>query len=242
MTTPQSGQTSLDLQHQQARPVSFSAPRLSYVEQPAPLSRSIPPVNHAEIIPGFQVSFEEADRLLDLYRTDYCTSFPFVTILPDMAAYDLFADRPFLFRTIIQVVAPQDAAVQQEVKLWFRKYIADHMIIQQEKSLELLQAILVFVAWYVWHLPRPSHRHADSGAYLVARGDFTLHLESNTTNLLQLAIALVIELGLSKPPRSSVPRSQPLVDTAPSARGIGMKPNSLEEMRALLGCFYLSSV
>lgn len=45
------------------------------------------------------------------------------------------------------VTAPQSATTQKRAALWFREYIAEHMVVNQEKSLELLQAILVSIAW-----------------------------------------------------------------------------------------------
>jgi hypothetical protein len=112
---------------------------------------STPPVNALEtvqIIPNFEVTLDEADRLLDLYRTAYSPQFPFVPIPLTMNAFELNDQRPFLFRTIIQAVAPQNAAVQRDVARWFREYIGVHMVVNQERRLELLQAIVVFLAWY----------------------------------------------------------------------------------------------
>lgn len=37
--------------------------------------------------------------------------------------------------------------MQKKAAIWFREYIAEHMVVKQEKSLELLQAVLVCIAW-----------------------------------------------------------------------------------------------
>lgn len=144
MTRTAHSEPTLGYQSPQARlgPPSSSS---QYREQP--VSQLALPIDHVDIIPGFQIAFDEADRLLHLYRTQFCPSFPFVPIPCSLAAYDLFTDRPFLFRTIMQTVVPHSSAVQQQIKRWFSEYIATHIIVQQEKNLELLQAILVHVGW-----------------------------------------------------------------------------------------------
>ncbi|KAK3688243.1 hypothetical protein B0T22DRAFT_148598 [Podospora appendiculata] len=178
------------------------------------------PFDHADVVPGLCVSFTEAERLLDLYRTDYSPHFPFVPIHPSTGALELFHKHPFLFRTIIQIVAPQNAAVQRDVAQWFRAYIAEHVVVNLEKRLELLQAIVLFIAW----------------------GDVHFYVESPATTLLQLAVGLVTDLGLSKPPK--IPGHVPshVVDEARRIMGLRSRiPHSLEDMRAFLGCFYINS-
>lgn len=121
-----------------------------------PTNSYIPPTAYIDITPqpyGYlRITMGEADRLLKLYQTDYHPRFPFVPIPRNTTAQDLFQRQPFLFRTIIQIVAPQSAALQRSFTIWFREYIATHIIVKQEKRLDLLQAILLFIAWLV-HFP-----------------------------------------------------------------------------------------
>lgn len=108
-----------------------------------------------EVVPGFKISVEQGDELLSLYRNEYSDQFPFVPIPNDLRAIDLLEQRPFLFRTIIQVTCPQTPALQRSLSRWFRIYIAEHVVVDQEKSVELLQAILLFIAWCVDVVPSP---------------------------------------------------------------------------------------
>jgi hypothetical protein len=64
------------------------------------------------------------------------------------------------------------------------------------------------------------------------------------TVLLQLAVALVIELGLDKPPRNLPERQKNLLDASASALAIPPDPlyRTSDEIRAFAGCFYLDSV
>jgi hypothetical protein len=111
-------------------------------------SRPSPPGNEAvEIIPGFRMTFYEADRALNIYRSLYAPYFPFVTIPVMATAYDLYEKKPVLFRTIVSVAAPQAPNTQSDFKEWFRRCIAEHVVVNNERRLELLQALLVHVAW-----------------------------------------------------------------------------------------------
>ena len=111
--------------------------------------RPSPPGNESvvEIIPGFRMTFYEADRALNIYRSLYAPYFPFVTVPVMATAYDLCEKTPFLFRTIVSVAAPQAPNTQSDFKEWFRRYIAEHVVVNNERRLEILQALLVHMAW-----------------------------------------------------------------------------------------------
>lgn len=100
-----------------------------------------------EIVKGFRVSFYEADRALNLFRSIYSPYFPFVVIPVMTSSFDLLHKSPFLFRTIVAVTTPQSPAIQAEFRLWFREYVAQHVVVNNERRLELLQAILIYLAW-----------------------------------------------------------------------------------------------
>lgn len=72
----------------------------------------------------------------------------------------------------------------------------------------------------------------------------TYYFEPQATNILQLAVGQVIELGLHKAPALRNKVQCCLVDEA-TAILKGIKANathSLEEIRAMLGCFYIASM
>jgi len=52
-----------------------------------------------------------------------------------------------LFWTILAVVSPLCDKVQMEFKAWFRRYLAEHLVVRQEKSIDILQAMLIYLAW-----------------------------------------------------------------------------------------------
>lgn len=80
----------------------------------------------------------------------------------------------------------------------------------------------------------------------VNRFQYLFYSIRQITNLLQLAVALVVDLGLNK--GKSKPniqcRFQKVADAMGDVSGLGSSGASgtLEERRAFLGCFYLTSV
>jgi hypothetical protein len=102
-----------------------------------------------ELFPGMRMSPDQAESYLALYRHEIVPNFPFVPIDPGVTAFDLHAKSRLLFWTIMSVTAPLGAPIQLEFKRWFRAWIAEHMIKGSEKRLEILQAILLHLGWYV---------------------------------------------------------------------------------------------
>ncbi|PSR82105.1 hypothetical protein BD289DRAFT_484068 [Coniella lustricola] len=179
--------------------------------------------DYVDIVKGFRVSYLEAERHLDLYRTVHASYFPFVPIPVLMSARELFDRSPFLFRAIIAVTAPQSGDVQAEYRIWFREYVAQHVVVNNERKLEVLQAILVHLAW----------------------GEFYFMVDSQATNLMQLAEALMIDLGLNRWPMDFNKANFMLIRDALVSAGNKApvrKTHSLDEMRAALGVFYVCSL
>ncbi|KAF5967046.1 cercosporin resistance protein [Fusarium bulbicola] len=129
-----------------------------------------------ELFPGFRVSQQEASDRLDVYRRDYVPHFPFVPVPSSMCASELYVESRVMFWTILAVVSPLNDKVQVEFKAWFRRYLAEHLVVRQEKSIDILQAMLVYLAW----------------------NDFHFYGELQVTNIIQMAIGLVIDLRLDK--------------------------------------------
>lgn len=79
----------------------------------------------------------------------------------------------------------------------------------------------------------------------MSRGDYYFLIESQATNLIQLAIALVIDLGLNRGPLDFGKASFLLLREAAMSAGGKFpwsKQHTLDEMRASLGTFYVTSL
>lgn len=105
-----------------------------------PRSGSIP------VVPGFEIPFVEADQVLQEYMTVMLPQFPFVP-LPCHNAYDMFKDKPLLLKTILWVCRPPKPEASAAFESRLRQHIAHQTVVLGNKSLELVQTILVFLAW-----------------------------------------------------------------------------------------------
>ncbi|KAM5369724.1 hypothetical protein ACJZ2D_008871 [Fusarium nematophilum] len=177
-----------------------------------------------ELFPGFRISHDQAAKGLDLYRQEYSPQFPFVPLAAACTSHELYAQSRLLFWTIMAVVSPLGDKVQMEFKAWFRKYLAEHVVVRQEKYLDIVQAILIFLAW----------------------NDFHFYIDLQVTNILQLAMALVIDLKLDKQPGCPGPGPRTLLGDAWTSMGKPMaktrSSHTPYERRAVLGVYYLTSL
>lgn len=143
--TPESPQ---DVPAQQPIPEDIQAVQLAPDRLPPPIiGRSDDDYADLELFPGFRITHDEAAKRLEVYRRDYVPEFPFVPMPDSLASHEFYSESRFLFWTILAVVSPLKEKVQMDFKAWFRKYLAEHVVMGQERSLDILQGILVYLAW-----------------------------------------------------------------------------------------------
>ena len=92
---------------------------------------------------------DEAELLLDMFRRYMASQFPFVVIPSDMTAVALRQKKPFLHLVIMMVSFQGEASRQLALGIKVKEYISNAIIMRSEKSLDLLQGLLVAMAWYV---------------------------------------------------------------------------------------------
>ncbi|KAH7211548.1 hypothetical protein DER44DRAFT_766398 [Fusarium oxysporum] len=173
------------------------------------------------IVPGFQVSFTEAGQVLQEYMTEMLPQFPFVP-LPSLDAYNLYNRKPLLLKTILWVCRPPALEAYAAFEDWFRQHVAYQTVVRMNKSLEIVQALLVFFAW----------------------NDIFFYAKSKDTSLLQLAIGLLADLGLHKRPSTTNLAFGSIVDDAADLRN-DLQPqpgHSSDDRRAALGVYYIASI
>lgn len=124
---------------------------LGQAPQPAFDPSSTRPTDPAEgeddKVPGFPITFAEADQALRYYSSDLLPQFPFVP-LPVCTARELHAAKPLLLKIILRVCHSLSPEQDAEFEQWFRQNIAYRVVVLMEKSNELLQAILLYLTWY----------------------------------------------------------------------------------------------
>ena len=126
---------------------------------------SISPGQELQDTPNIQENIFP-DTLLYIFRHNMVSQFPFVVIPEGISAAELSQTKPFLFKTVIMVASYHDKSGQARMAKEIFQYLSAHMIIANEKSLDLLQGLLVLTAWSVGsylHLHRRSLNFAPPG-------------------------------------------------------------------------------
>jgi hypothetical protein len=94
-------------------------------------------------------SENEAELMLDMFRRHMAPQFPFVVIPLDMTAATLKQKKPFLHLTVMMVSLQGAASRQLALGIRVKEHLSNAMIMRTEKSLDLLQGLLVCMAWFV---------------------------------------------------------------------------------------------
>ncbi|KAJ5091777.1 hypothetical protein NUU61_006647 [Penicillium alfredii] len=163
---------------------------------------------------------DDVAACLQIYREELAPHFPFV-IIPDIPASDLYAKSPFLCKTVVMAASYKQRSFQHHLGSQLTEELGRRLLVEGEKSFDVLQGLLVHIAWYHVHFNQISQM----------------------TNLLQLAIAMLADLGLNRPTHAN-DRRKFMFDSSRINYGFLVEARTLknEERRALLGCFYVSSV
>jgi hypothetical protein len=160
------------------------------------------------------VPLESDETLLSIYRNQLSSPLPFVIIPAGTTPRQLHATRPFLMKVIRMVASVRHLRLVRGQSRAVMEYISNAILMRSERSLDLLQGILVFLGSYHYHC--------------------MAHTQFN--NLIRLAVSLVEDIDLSTCPKSQQRRSQ-----LPLAHAEEPVSRTNEEKRALLGVWYMSS-
>jgi hypothetical protein len=118
---------------------------------------------------------EEAEILLEEYRTHMSHLFPFVVVPPSISSYVLRHQRPFLWKSVMMASCHLDGHRQIILGNQILKDICDATMLKPQKTLDLLQGIEILISWFRYGL-----------------NSFQL------TNLLFLARSICVSLGLGE--------------------------------------------
>ncbi|KIX97615.1 uncharacterized protein Z520_06393 [Fonsecaea multimorphosa CBS 102226] len=187
---------------------------------------NLPPFQFSNIVfDGFQdavskgyVSFEQAEASLQMFQGE-ARNFPFVLIDPTMGLDIFRRRRPFLLLSILTFAAQWNLALQAKLEAELRESLSRRLIVEREKSLDLLQGLLVYVNWY--------HFQFDPARQMLYQ-------------LVQMANSLALDLCLDRPVRQELPVNPASLVPELRTKSV-LAPDEVEGRRALLGCYYLSS-
>ena len=115
-------------------------------------SPSSPSVDTTGIAMGYSVteelSAQEARQYLDIFRDRHLSFFPLVYLSPDVTPEQLQRDRPFLW-LCIRAICTKSVEKQLALGAYIREIMARKVIVDGERSIDLLVGLSAFLAWLV---------------------------------------------------------------------------------------------
>lgn len=114
-----------------------------------------PPARHSEDAKRKpkkpSLSMSQANQMVQSFcRRNEC--FPFVVLSENTTAEELSKQRPFLLLSILVVTSDINPVLQKSLDERFRKVVATRIVMQGEKSMDYLQGLITYLAWFVRNL------------------------------------------------------------------------------------------
>lgn len=156
---------------------------------------------------------EPDEVLLSTFMTKLSPNYPFVILRPGTSVAELRATKPFLFTVIRMLASIRHLASMRAQYYVIIKHISEQAFLRSERSLELLQGILLVLGWY--------HHHC------------MMHTQMN--NLASLAVSLCWDLSISQLP-GLLEKTRMLVLNPEQP-----KERTNDERRAVCGTWYINS-
>jgi hypothetical protein len=91
----------------------------------------------------------EGDSLLKFFKDHFAIHFPYVVIPTDTTSDELRSANPWLHRSVMMVASQGNRPQQLEMAKQIATDIATAMLLRGEKSLDMLQSLILYNAWSV---------------------------------------------------------------------------------------------
>ncbi|RDW83663.1 Zn(II)2Cys6 transcription factor [Aspergillus mulundensis] len=137
---------------------------------------STPTSTDSSWVTDLGLSMTALDQLLDDFR-GMASYFPFVVIPSGWTAASMAEDRPFLLLSAVASASSTYSNLQRALVEELKGILSHRVVMAGEKDLDLLQGLLVHLAWFHFYLDPRSQQ---------------------TYQYLQLAIGMVVDLRLDK--------------------------------------------
>ena len=96
----------------------------------------------------YKLDEQEAENLLIEFKANMAEQFPFVVIQPNYTSQSLHHDRPLLSKAIIVAASHENSDRQMALGADLMENLTTRLLFRAEKSLDILQALLILIAWY----------------------------------------------------------------------------------------------
>lgn len=100
-------------------------------------------------LPSVKLTFAEMHTAVDAWRPQLAENFPFAALYEGQSTTWMLVERPFLSTAIAVAALYGDLERQMELSKCLMKDIGESMLMKGEKNLDLLEGILVLLAWLV---------------------------------------------------------------------------------------------
>jgi hypothetical protein len=173
--------------------------------------------------PLYELALNEAAWYLDRFMNHMLPCFPFIYISPGTTVQQLRRDRPFLTGAIIAVATPSTQEKLDRAER-LKCHLTRLTVLENQSNIDMLLGILTYIAWST---------------------DPFLQRASNLSRMIMLAMSLVydLQLGKKQPPEAHVIASMtPGLWNPERNTGDSSDQGILEQQRAVLACFVLSSM
>lgn len=174
---------------------------------------------YADVIDKGLVTAEMATRMFDSYVEKMAPHLPAVVFPPGTTAADVRKSKPTLFLAILSASSGMNHPQHQKMLTKeVMSIYADRIICNGEKTLELIQALLISTLWY-WP---PEHFE-----------------ELKFYQLIHIAAVMAIDVGMGKKSKPLIGKNAGLWRDHPWRRTPFPDSESIEARRAWLGCYFL---
>lgn len=92
---------------------------------------------------------EAANALVESFKKTMMSHLPFVVFPDGMTGEKLRREKPFVFLTTLTAALYDNMPMQRTLSEIVKKIISHRMIFGGEISFELLQGLLIYIAWYL---------------------------------------------------------------------------------------------
>jgi hypothetical protein len=184
------------------------------------------------------ISIETARQLFQIYRDVLFPLCPAVAVDHTVTADDMRRTRPTLFLAMIAAAAGKDnAALSAVLEREVMHAYATRSLIQSEKSLELVQAMLISSVWY-----QPPHKFGQLKYYE--------YIHSAANMAMDLGIGSRRTSNRSRESEQNMARSimhptddvrNPIITLAPRGSYPADDSGSIENRRTFLACYFIST-
>ncbi|EER29622.1 Fungal specific transcription factor, putative [Coccidioides posadasii C735 delta SOWgp] len=174
---------------------------------------------YRDVIDRGVVDIETSTKAFERYVNDMAPSAPFVVFPPGTTMSDVRRTKPVLFLSILSIsIATFCPQLQLPLQNETHRVFADRILVRGEKSLELVQALLVATLWY---LP-PDHFE-----------------ELKFYQFIHTAAVMGVDIGMNRKTKPNSKASEMWKEIFGN-KVLIVDPKSLEVRRAWLGCYSMA--